>query len=173
MEELRDTVEDRCAEIEELKRQEVEIKKRIKELSAPRSFLQYVSERPLSHPRNLKYDEPVFGYERKHHNQSVWDAFVILAKTVHEKSPKFYMDSALGGRPYIRETNSEKIRKINQLSTEQVRISGEMLSEMIAIYNKYFVMLHEKVVYDPRNGLGERLVDVIPPQNDKKESEVK
>lgn len=41
-----------------------------------------------------------------------------------------------------------------------------MLSEMIAIYNKYFVMLHKKVVYEPRHGRAERLVDVIPPQND-------
>ena len=166
MEELRDTVEDHRAEIEELKRQEAEIKKRIKELSAPRSFLQYVSERPLSCPVDLKSDEPVFGYYTNHHDQKAWDAFVILAKTVHEKSSKFYMSSTLGGRPFIRSTSGETIRKINQLSTEQVRISGEMLSEMIAIYNKYFVMLHEQVVYDPRDGSGERLVDVIPPQND-------
>lgn len=103
MEELRDTVEDHRAEIEELKRQELEIKKRIKELSAPRSFLQYVSERPLNTPRNLKDDEPVFGYERKHYKQSVWDAFVILAKAVHEKSPKFYMDSTIS--PYMGKTS--------------------------------------------------------------------
>lgn len=167
MEELRDTVEDRRAEIEELKRQEAEIKKRIKELSAPRSFLQHVSALPLSGPTSLKSDEPVFGYYTNHYNQKAWDAFVILAKTVHEKSSKFYMDSTLGGLPYIRSTCGETTpRKISQLSAEQVRISGEMLSEMIAIYNKYFVMLHDKVVYDPRNGTGERLVDVVPPQND-------
>lgn len=166
MEEFRDTVEDHRLEIEKLKRQEAEIKKRIKELSAPRSFTQYISERPLSSPVKLKDDEPVFGYDTKHHNQKAWDAFVVLAKTVHEKSPRFYMSSTIGGDPYIRSTGGELPRKISELSTEQVRISGEMLSEMIAVYNKYFVMLHDKVVYEPRDGSWERLIDVIPPQND-------
>ena len=42
-----------------------------------------------------------------------------------------------------------------------------MLNEMVAIYNRYYVMLHEQVVYDPRDGSGAQLVDVIPPQPDR------
>ena len=72
-----------------------------------------------------------------------------------------------GGRPYIRSTCSKTPRTIEQLSADQVRISAEMLNEMVAIYNRYYVMLHEQVVYDPRDGSGAQLVDVIPPQPDR------
>lgn len=163
-----DTVEVPCGEIEELKRQAEEINRRIKELSAPKQIAPYVVERPLSHPRNLEDGRPVFGYS-KWVDQNVWNAFIALAKSVHTKSPQFYMDSthpSIGGRPYIRSTRGETPRTINQLSMEQIKVSAEMLNEMIAIYNRYFVMLHEQVVYDPRDGSGAQLVDVIPPQPD-------
>lgn len=158
------TVEVSSEELEELKRQAEEINRRIKELSAPKQIAPYVSERPLSHPRNLRDDEPVFGYI-DYVDQDAWNAFIKLAKTVHTKSPQFYMDSSIhrGGCLYIRNTVGETPRTINQLSLEQIRVSAEMLNEMIAIYNRYFVMLHKHVVYDPRDGSGVQLVDVIPP----------
>lgn len=164
-----DTVEVPCGEIEELKRQAEEINRRIKELSAPKQIACYVTERPLSTPRNLKDDEPVFGYI-DYVDQDAWNAFIKLAKTVHTKSPQFYMSSthpSMGGRPYIRSTCSKTPRTIEQLSADQVRISAEMLNEMVAIYNRYYVMLHEQVVYDPRDGSGAQFVDVIPPQPDR------
>lgn len=158
------TVEVSSEELEELKRQAEEINRRIKELSAPKQIAPYVLERPLSHPRNLRDDEPVFGYI-DYVDQDAWNAFIKLAKTVHTKSPQFYMDSSIhrGGCLYIRNTVGETPRTINQLSLEQIRVSAEMLNEMIAIYNRYFVMLHKHVVYDPRDGSGVQLVDVIPP----------
>lgn len=158
-----------CEELEELKRQAEEINRRIKELSAPKQIAPYVTERPLSTPRKLKDDEPVFGFT-DYLDQDAWSAFVKLAKTVHTKSPQFYMSSAVnymgpGCRPYIRSTVSKTPRTIDQLSTEQIKISAEMIDEMVAIYNRYFVMLHEQVIYDPQDGSGPQLVDVIPPQS--------
>lgn len=163
----KNTVTVPCEELEELKRQAEEINRRIKELSAPKQIACYVTERPLSTPRNLKDGEPVFGYI-DYVDQDAWNAFIKLAKTVHTKSPQFYMSSthpSMGARPYIRSTRGETPRTIEQLSADQVRISAEMLNEMVAIYNRYFVMLHEQVVYDPRDDSGAQMVDVIPPQN--------
>lgn len=158
------TVEIPYEEIEELKRQAEEINRRIKELSAPKQIAPYVTERPLSHPRNLKQNEPVFGYTR-YVDQDVWNAFIKLAKAIHTKSPQFYMGTTSPGSPnlYIRSTYAETPRTIDQLSAEQVKVSAEMLNEMIAIYNRYFLMLHEQVLYDPRDGSGVHLIDVIPP----------
>ena len=149
-------------ELEELKRQAEEINRKIKELSAPKQIAPYVTARPLSHPRNLKADEPVFGYTQWI-DQDVWNAFIKLAKAVHTKSPQFYMSTSYPGRPYIRCTRAETPKTIEQLSVEQVKISAEMLDEMIAVYNRYFSMLHEQVVYDPRDGSGPRLVEVHQP----------
>lgn len=158
------TVSVPCEELEALKRQAEEINRKIKELSAPKQIAPYVTTRPLSHPRNLKDDEPIFGYTQWV-DQDVWNAFIKLAKAVHTKSPQFYMSTAWAGnnRPYIRCTHAETPKTIEQLSVEQVKISAEMLDEMIVVYNRYFSMLHEQVVYDPRDGSGPQLVEVRQP----------
>lgn len=160
-----------CEELEELKRQAEEINRKIRELSAPKQIAPYVTEKPLSAPRKLKDDKPLFGFT-DYYDQDAWNAFVKLAKTVHTKSPQFYMSSVsnyrgIGGKPYIRSTVKKIPRTIDQLSTEQIKISAKMLNEMIAIYNRYFVMLHKQVIYDPQDGSGAQLVDVLSPQTDK------
>ena len=151
-------------ELEELKRQAEEINRKIKELSAPKQIAPYVTARPLSHPRNLKDGDPIFGYTQWV-DQDVWNAFIKLAKAVHTKSPQFYMSTAWAGnnRPYIRCTRAETPKTIEQLSVEQVKISAQMLDEMIEVYNRYFSMLHEQVVYDPRDGSGPQVVEVRHP----------
>lgn len=161
MTEFENTISVSCEELEELKRQAEEINRRINKLSAPKQIAPYVTVRPLSHPRNLKDDEPIFGYTQWV-DQDVWNAFIKLAKAVHSKSPQFYMSTAYPGssRPYIRCTNAETPRTIEQLSVEQIKISAEMLDEMIAVYNRYFSILHERVVYDPRDGSDPQLVEV-------------
>lgn len=164
MKEFENTISVPCGELEELKRQAEEINRRIKELSAPKHISPYVIEKPLSYPRNIKEDEPIFGYTR-YYDQDVWNAFIKLAKEIHTKSPQFYMSTTCDGSytPYIRSTRAETPRTIDQLSVEQIKISAEMLNEMIATYNRYFLMLHEQVVYDPRDGSGPHLVDVMRP----------
>lgn len=167
MTEFKNTVSVPCEELEELKRQAEEINRRIKELSAPKQIAPYVTVRPLSHPRNLKESEPIFGYTQWV-DQDVWNAFIKLAKAVHVKSPQFYMSTTCPeyGRPYIRRTRAEMPRTIEQLSVEQVKLSAEMLDEMIAVYNRYFSMLHEQVIYDPRDGSGPKLMKVLHSGNE-------
>lgn len=164
MNEFEEHVQVPLEELKELKQKAEEINRRIKELSAPRQIAPYVSRRPLSHPKNLKKDEPIFGF-KKWVNPDVWNAFIKLAKAIHEKSPTFYMSTAHPGSliPYIRDTGAAIPKTISQLSEEQVKISAKMLDEMIAIYNHYYVNLHRQVVYDSRDGRGPELVDVIPP----------
>lgn len=152
-------------ELEELKRQAEELNQRIKELSKPRQIAPYVSVKPLDVPRNLYNNKPIFGFTERC-DPDVWNAFIRLAKSIHTESPEFYMDTAYGNgirKPYIRSTLKNAPRSIHQLSQQQVRISAEMLDDMIAVYNKYMAMLHTQVVYDPKDGSGARLVDVIPP----------
>lgn len=166
MKDFENTVSVPCEELEELKRKAEEINRRIRELSAPKQIAPYVTARPLSHPRNLKDDEPIFGYT-KWVDQNVWNAFIVLAKVIHTKSPQFYMSTTQQGcnRPYIRCTRAEIPRTIDQLSMEQIKISAEMLDEMIAVYNRYFLMLHEQVIYDPRDGNAPQFLEVLPPES--------
>lgn len=167
MTEFENTVSVPREELEELKRQAEEINQRLKELSAPKYISPYVTVKPLSCPRNLKDGEPVFGYTNRP-DPEAWNTFIRLAKIVHTKSPQFYMSTNWPGgtRPYIRSTSEETPRRIEQLSVEQVKISAEMLNEMIAVYNRYFLMLHERIVYDPRDGSGPQIVEVQPPRNE-------
>lgn len=164
MEYFENTVSGSCERLDELKRQAEEINRRIKELSAPKQIAPHVTVRPLSHPRNLKDEEPIFGYTGWV-DQDVWSAFIKLAKTVHEGSPQFYMSTTCSGssQPYIRQTGGGTPRTIDQLSIDQIKISAEMLDEMIAVYNRYFLMLHKQVIYDPRDGSGPQLYEVLSP----------
>lgn len=62
------------------------------------------------------------------------------------------MDTTNGysNRPYIRSTDRKNApRKISDLTPEQVALSVQMLDEMIPIYNRYFKMTHQRVLYDP------------------------
>lgn len=166
MTEFENTVAVPCEDLEELKRQAEEINRKIRELSRPKQLAPYVKEKPFDVPRNLKNDEPVFGFQPPL-NSEAWLSFMKLAKLIHTKTPQFYMSTAWPGnnRPYIRSTHASVPRTIDQLTREQIQISANMLDEMIAIYNRYMVMLHEKVIYDPGDGSGPRLVDVMPPED--------
>lgn len=160
-------------ELEELKRQAEELNQRIKELSNPVQIAPYVKQKPLDVPRNLSNKRPVFGFTERC-NCDAWNAFVKLAKTVHTESPEFYMDTAYSGfcnykEPFIRYNSKNPPRSIRQLTHKQLLISAEMLNEMIEIYNKYFVMLHTEVTYDPKDGSGARKVTVISPDEEMEE----
>lgn len=177
MENFESTVPVRREELEELKKQAEEINRRIKELSAPKHLAPYVSEKPLSHPRNLKDDVPIFGYTN-FPDHDAWNSFLNLAKTVHTKSPQFYMGTAFDlhssshQRPYIRSTGVTRPRYLEQMTMEQIKTSAEMLNEMIAIYNRYYVMLHSHVMYDPKDGSEIQIMEVCPPGTEVEENEI-
>lgn len=66
-------------------------------------------------------------------------------------------------KKYIRSNRGLNIRKLEDLTSEQMSLSGQMIDEMIAIYNKYYITAHRSVVYDPKDGTGKIILPVIPP----------
>lgn len=160
-----------CQELEELKRQSEEINRKIKELSCPKGFAVNTSLKPLSSPINLKNDEPVFGYTENYYDRDAWKSFIYLGKSIHEKIGQFYMDSAYGfnyyRRPYIRKTKNIIPKTIAELTDEQIRISCQMINELVEIYNRYYAMLHTEVVYDPNDGSGPLKIKVLSPSETK------
>lgn len=129
-------------------------------MSGPRklSLKDLVSEQVLSGVRNLEDNRPIFGYSS--FNSDSWNQFLALAKAVHEPSPLFYMDKAPSydryhDRPYIRSTKPKNVpKKIADLTPEQIKVSVQILDEIIPIYNQYFKQMHQRVMYDP-TGKGE------------------
>lgn len=90
-----------------------------------------------------------------------WKSFIALARQIHPSGVEFYMDIS-HRRPYIR-NNTGKTPRINELTEEQKQMSIKMLSELIPIYNRYFMEANKNVKYYP-NGLGGdyELIDVMP-----------
>lgn len=124
-----------------------------------REIKSLVNELPISHVRNTDESYPDFGFSTL--NADVWKTFTDLAKAIHAPSYKFYLGVAYADglgtklKPYIRTTGDHNPpRKITDMTNEQIEISVSMLNELIPIYNKYFRMLHQEVLYcDNKEGV--------------------
>lgn len=154
----------------ELKEQIQRLQLRVEGINTPPKDLRSrVEEHPINHVRNVVNDAPIFDYSSQFTGDA-WVLFVRLAKIIHRPSDKFYMDTTRArgyGEPYIRSYRSgDAPRKITEMSEEQVQISVEMLNELIPIYNKYFRMTHQTVLYsDEGNGIY-RHVNVCQPDEE-------
>jgi len=107
--------------------------------------------KPLSHPRTLESDKPIFGYTN-YTGYDAWHLFRELARCLLEENPLFYMDSAtdFGRRcQFIRSTKTTKPKDLRNVPEKDLEIAARMLDEMIAIYNRYFVETHRIVLYKP------------------------
>lgn len=113
-----------------------------------RGFMDLVTEKSLSLPRNLVNDKPVFGFT-SFSDQDISKLFVAIGKSIHDRNGIFYMSTSYPGNtsPYIRQTETTKIRLISELTEEQIQLSVEMLDEMIKIYNRYMIKCHPYVEY--------------------------
>lgn len=131
------------------------LKNQVESMQSPRrtTLLDMMNEQVISHVRNISDTKPIFGYCCN--SSEAWTVMMQLAKMVHKPSDLFYMDQCCAYdryhmRPYIRSTSIKNSpRKIADLNAEQVNVSVQMLNEIIPIYNKYFKMMHKKVMYDP------------------------
>ena len=131
------------------------LKDQVEAIQSPRktTLLDMVNERVISDVRNISDEEPIFGYS--YLASDAWTVMLQLAKMIHNPSRLFYMDRRYGQnrfctRPYINSMNAKNPpRKIADLTADQVNVSVQMLNEIIPIYNKYFKMMHRKVMYDP------------------------
>lgn len=107
----------------------------------------------------------MFGFKDLYDTE-VWNCFCKLAKAVHNNSDEFYMSTAYpgSGRKYIRGCVVPNPKKFEELTMEQMELSGKMVDELIAIYNKYFISTHAHVVYDEMKGDGKMYYPVFPPK---------
>lgn len=145
----------------ELQRQVRTLQSQVDAMNGPKkvtSLRDLVEEQVISGVKNLEDDRPIFGYS--HFNSDAWAQFLALSKMLHEPSPLFYMGRAYSSdqwhiKPYIRWINPKNgPKKIADLTPEQARVSVQMLDELIPIYNRYFKLMHQRVLYDP-TGKGE------------------
>lgn len=121
-----------------------------------------VAELPIEHVRNSADDHPMFEYSTL--GGDTWTMFLNLAKIIHRENYKFYMDNAgpsYYSRPYIRTTGKCPLPKTGSMDRDQKRISVEMLNELIPIYNKYYKMIHPKVLYKCRGSEEFTCIDVV------------
>lgn len=155
-------------QLEELEKKADELNALIKKLKNKNRLADYCMLRPLNTPRNIKDDIPVFGFKDLYDTE-VWNCFCKLAKAVHNNSDEFYMSTACPGscRKYIRGCVVPNPKKFEELTMEQMELSGKMVDELIAIYNKYFIFTHTHVVYDEMNGAGKMYYPVLPPKKEK------
>lgn len=151
-------------ELEELEQKADELNALIKSLKTKNRLADYCKLRPLSNPRNLKNDVPVFGFTG-HYDTDVWNCFCNLAKSVHKNSDGFYMSTAHPRNHirYIRSYHVPSAKKFEELTRKQIELSGQMVEKMIAIYNKYFMATHTRIVYDNMDGSGKKYYPVLSP----------
>lgn len=143
----------------ELKMQINNLQSTVNELQNPTRKITTIKdmlyEQVISGVHNLEEAKPLFGY-RYNVNCDAWTmALLPLAKMLHDPSPLFYMDSAAADfrgytkKPYIRMNLKNRVRKITDLTLEQIELSVQMMNEIVPIYNRYFKMTHQRVLYDP------------------------
>lgn len=151
-------------QLEELEKKAEELNAFIKKMKRKNRLTDYAKLRPLNAPENILDDAPVFGFH-KYYDRDAWNCFCKLAKLLHENRGEFYMDTVnyRCDKKYIRSNRDLNIRKLEDLTSEQMSLSGQMIDEMIAIYNKYYITTHRSVVYDPKDGTGKIILPVIPP----------
>ena len=134
-------------EIEELKKKINELNEILNQATRKKELAGYSKLRPLGHLTGVKNREPQFGFS-KIYDTDVWKCFLQLAKCLHTKTGCFYMQQPTPYRAaFINQTDDKKIRKLEELTPEQLKISGEMIDKMIAIYNTYYFALHRYVNY--------------------------
>lgn len=78
--------------LEELMKKADELNDFIKRMKRKNRLADYARLRPLSTPRNIECDVPIFGFGHLY-NSDAWNCFCKLAKILHENSDEYYMST--------------------------------------------------------------------------------
>lgn len=97
--------------------------------------------------QGVKYSDFING-------NGAWDCFVKLAKLIHLKDPSYIAERRNWNKDlYYRSYDyKNQPKRICDLTPEQVRVSINMMNELIAVYNRYFTELHKGVLVTELNG---------------------
>ncbi len=150
------------AEYLEMKNQIDQLKAKVDNMGGNKSIRDSVDCLPYEFIKNIEDDVPIFVPFDS--GGDTWNLFMRLAKILHKQDWKFYMDSTMRfscKNPYIRTVGNHNVStRISQLSDKQITLSVQMLNELIPIYNKFFQMAHEVVLYKPDDSGGFQNVKV-------------
>lgn len=116
------------------------------------AFFTLVKNKPYSYIRPVKDDVPEFRFSHVP-SSDAWGAFLALAKSYLRENDRFYMgETPVNGfltRKYIRSTTSDKVRVIAKAPIEKQLLAAQMVSEMVDVYNRYYVEAHKEAIYKP------------------------
>ena len=132
----------------------------------PKKYLiNAIKVRPYELVRNNFHEHPIF--EPDTFTGDAWQVFFRMAKLLHRPSPKFYMTtSKCDGKQFITYDKYPHAPKhVTDLTVEQQKLSLDMLNEMIPIWNKYFALAHQTVLYDAKGNGDFRKVKVLYEEN--------
>lgn len=127
------------------------------------SFL--VKSKPYDRVRPIKDDVPEFEFSA-YGNSDAWNAFLALAKSYLKENDRFYMSTGAYSNKYIRTTSADKVRVISKEPIQKQILAAQMVSEMVDVYNKYFVAAHREVIYKPSQTEEPVIVKVIYDPNE-------
>nr|WP_317379441.1 hypothetical protein [uncultured Faecalimonas sp.] len=138
------------SELEELEKIVKDAQARIAELKAPMQLATMCTIKPLRLPRFVNEDsrENAWFSEGCYYDRDAWLHFLELGKMIHNQPGRFEARGSGQINPFYVDNTGigrRKVKKISDLTGTEARISAEMLDEMIAVYNKYMVMLHKTV----------------------------
>lgn len=130
------------------------LKQKTQEIKPKKHIADLINEKPISYVMKTQDEYPDFHYSQNV-STDVWKHFFFIAKMIHSKSYKFQKDISCYGRPYIRCIGTHEYpKKVTDMTEEEIRISVQMLDELIPIYNKYFKLTHPYVLYsDNKEGI--------------------
>ena len=115
-------------------------------------FASLVKSKPYDRVRPIRDDVPEFKFF-DYGNSDAWIAFLALAKSYLKENDRFYMGTTGHGMKYIRCVSADRVRVISKEPIEKQLLAAQMVSEMVDVYNKYFVDAHRDVIYKPsQNG---------------------
>lgn len=133
------------------------------------SFSSLVKRKPYVTLRPIKDDVPEFKFSSVG-SSDAWNAFLSLAKTYLKENDRYYMGEAstygMSKRPYIRNVDSDKVRVISKAPIEKQILAAQMVSEMVDVYNRYFVEAHKEVIYKPSQDADPIIIKAIYDPNE-------
>lgn len=133
----------------DLKNQIKALSEKVEFVGKPTTFAGVVSAKPYSLIKNKEEDIPIFEPVAGFNNDGSWDAFVKLGKTLHRSVGRFQMEKCRNGGFYIRSVGHVRTpRTIADMTKEQIELSARMIDEMVEVYNRYFAIANQYVLFD-------------------------
>lgn len=136
----------------DLKNQIKALSEKVEFVGKPTTFAGVVTVKPYSSIKNKEEDIPVFEPTAGYGSDDAWNAFVKLGKTIHRSISRFQMEKCRTGGLYIRSIGHIRTpRTIADMTKEQIELSARMIDEMVEVYNRYFAMANQYVLFAQDN----------------------